>query len=82
VRSSVVLEYSTPWPKKSFSGGETVKSNYDMRFAFAMQSLSRVMVLLLVGFIQQLPESARETVVELVSTVGLGCLVIVHVKLF
>jgi hypothetical protein len=39
------------------------------------------MVFLLVGFIK-LPESARDTVVELVSTVGLGCLVIVHVKLF
>jgi hypothetical protein len=79
--SPVVLKYSTPWPKKSFSGGETVKSNYDMRFAFAMQSLSRVLVFLLVGFIK-LPESARDSVVELVSTVGLGYLVIVHVKLF
>ena len=83
--SGAVLHYVTPWPKKAFSGssGDTtsVKDNYDMRFVFLAQAISRVTLFLLMGLVS-IPDPMQDILIDLVSTMGLGYLVILHVQLF
>ena len=81
--SGVVLQYSTPWPKRAFGTGRggNVKDNYDMRFAFLAQAISRVVLFLLVGLVS-IPDPVQDMLIEVVSTMGLGYLVILHVQLF
>jgi hypothetical protein len=81
--STIISEYATIWPKKTFSSNKNskVQSSYDMRFKFLTQAVSRVALFALTSLIH-LPEPVRELSLRLFATGGLGYVAILFHRLF
>ena len=80
--SRLIEQYSTPWPKKSVkTKTRSMQRNYDTRFQFLTQAFSRVLLFAVTSMIE-LPEPIQDMVLEIVSTFGLGYIVVLHVRLF
>jgi hypothetical protein len=63
--SQLILQYRTPWPKRSLQGRDkSVKENYDKRFEFLTQTLSRVRVFTLSSLIQ-LPQPLQDSALQI-----------------
>ena len=79
--SPVVLRFRTIWPPASLIVKTDVSKGYSRKYGIIMQSLQRVVIFLITGFVQ-VPTSMQDMFVELVSTSGLGYVVILHLQLF
>jgi hypothetical protein len=80
--SGLILQYKTPWPKKSLQHEEkSVKTKYDKRFDFFAQTLSRVLVFTLTSMIR-LPQPIQDSGVQIFLIGFFGFLIRLHVRLF
>jgi hypothetical protein len=80
--SELILQYKTPWPKKSLQHEvKSVKRNYDKRFDFFAQTVSRVLVLSLASMIH-LPQPLQDSGVQIFLIGFFGYLIRLHVRLF
>jgi hypothetical protein len=76
-----VLQFSTPWPNQSLKENNKMSDNYNAKFTFVGQSLSKVMYFVLLGLIS-VPEPVQDALVEIVSTSGLGYLVVLCIQIY
>ena len=79
--SPVILRFRTIWPPASLLAKADVSKGYSRKYAIVMQSLQRVLIFVITGFVQ-IPTSMQDVFVELMSTSGLGYIVILHLQLF
>ena len=82
-QSRIILEFSTPWPKRSYKENTTdVKSTYqEDSSSFLLQFLQRILIFLLSNFLSISP-SLQDGAIHLMSTSGLGYLIPVFMKLY
>jgi hypothetical protein len=80
--SELILQFSTPWPKKSFKREKMkVAQSYDQRYSFIMQALSRVLIFFISGLIQ-LPTGLQDLLIQVSSNSGLGYVVLLMLRLY
>ena len=80
--SKAILQYSTPYPKTALTKkSKSVQKSYDLRFNFIAMLISRVLVFAISSMIS-LPEPVQNILMELVSSSGLGYIIILHIRLF
>ena len=79
--SGSVLSYSTQWPQQSMTNEKHLSDNYNSRYNFLMQSVSRIAVFLLLSIVQ-FPEPVQDCIIEVVSTSGLGYCVVLLLTLY
>jgi hypothetical protein len=80
--SGLILQYNTPWPKKSLQHEEkSVKTKYDKRFDFFAQTLSRVLVFTFTSMIR-LPQPIQDSGVQIFLIGFFGFLIRLHIRLF
>jgi hypothetical protein len=79
--SSLILEFSTPWPKKSFKREKKkVTRTYERRYSFIMQAISRVLIFFVTSLIH-LPVMIQDLLIHFFSNSGLGYLVLLMLRL-
>ena len=82
--SAVITRYHTSFPKKAFSNNSkanNLKGNYDLRFAFLKQALSRIAIFALTSVIQ-LPPPVQDALTEVATSIGFGYIAMLHVRLY
>jgi hypothetical protein len=80
--SQLVLQFSTPWPKKSFKiEKKKVTRTYERRYSFVLQALSRVLIFFVSGLIH-LPAAVQDLVIQVGSNSGLGYVVLLMLQLY
>lgn len=80
--SELILQYKTPWPKKSFKGKEkSTRKRYDKRFEFIPKTIGRVVVFAVSNLIQ-LPSSIQNMGLQMMLMTLCGYLVKFHIMLF
>jgi hypothetical protein len=81
--SQLILQYKTPWPKKSFKGGgeKSMRKRYDKRFEFIPKTIGRVGVFVLSNLIQ-LPPSIQDMGLQMALLTLCGYVLKFHVMLF
>jgi hypothetical protein len=81
-QSALILQFQTPWPKKSFKREKKkVSSTYERRYAFVGQAISRVLIFFLSGLIR-LPPVVQEMLAHVASNSGLGYIVLLMIDLY
>ena len=79
--SGLILQFSTPWPKKSFKREKKkVSRSYERRFSFLTQAVSRVLIFF-VSRLVHLPVVVQDMLLHLGSTSGLGYVVLLMMDL-
>ena len=76
-----VLQFTTPWPNQSLKEDNKMSDNYDAKFTFVAQSLSKVVLFLLIGLLS-VPDPVQDAVIEIVSTSGLGFIIALCIQLY
>lgn len=82
--SSMITRYHTAFPKKAFRSTHqsgSVKGNYDMRFQFLKQAISRIAIFAIASMVQ-LPPPVQDAITQMVSSAGFGYLGMLHVRLY
>jgi hypothetical protein len=80
--SQVILQYQTPWPKKSLKKREkSTKKRYDKRFEFLPKTIARIGVFSLSTLIQ-LPPSMQEMGIQMILLTLVGYVAKFHLFLF
>jgi hypothetical protein len=80
--SALILNFSTPWPNRTFSlSTRNLSKAYSRKSAFFMQSASRVILYLLVGLVN-IPSAAQDVIVQLFIVSGMGYVMILLVRLY
>jgi hypothetical protein len=80
--SELILQFSTPWPKKSFKREKKkVAKTYDKRYSFLSQAVSRVLIFFISGLIQ-MPSVVQDLVIQVGSNSGLGYVVLLMIRLY
>jgi hypothetical protein len=79
--SQLVLQFQTPWPKKSFRREKTkVAKTYERKYSFLIQAVSRVAIFFLSSLLH-VPLVIQDMVIHLLSTSGLGYLSLLLLRL-
>jgi hypothetical protein len=80
--SELILQYKTPWPKKSFKRAEkTMRRRYDKRFEFIPRTIGRVSVFMLTNLIK-LPSSIQDMGLRMMLLTLCGYVLRLHLLLF
>lgn len=80
--SALILKFSTPWPQRSFKRKQAqVTKSYERKYAFLTQAIGRVLIFFVASLIN-LPPFAQDTIVQMLSGLGLGYVGIMLLRLF
>jgi hypothetical protein len=80
--SPLIMQFSTPWPKRSYKiGAKDVRKGYQNGFSFVWQAGTRILIYLLRSLIV-LPESIQDSILHVISTSGLGYSMLLFVRLY
>jgi hypothetical protein len=80
--SPLLLQFSTPWPKRSYKvGTKNIRQGYQNGFSFVWQAGTRILIYLLRSLIV-LPGSLQDCILHMISTSGLGYSMLLFVKLY
>ena len=78
----MILEFITPWPKKSFKREKKkVSKSYERKYSFITQAISRVIIFFLSSLIH-LPVVIQDMLIHMVSNSGLGYVVLTIINLY
>jgi hypothetical protein len=81
-QSKVILQFSTPWPKRSYKvKRKDVKRSYQKNYSFFIQFSERMLVFVLTNFLT-IPHSLQDTIMHMLLTSGLGFMISLFVKLY
>lgn len=81
-QSKVILQFSTPWPKRSYKvKRKDVKRSYQKNFTFLIQFSERMLIFVLTNFLT-VPHSLQDTITHMLLTSGLGFMISLFVKLY
>lgn len=81
-QSKVILEFSTPWPKRSYKAKrKDVKRSYQKNYSFFIQVAERMFIFALTNFLA-IPHSLQDTLMHMFLTSGLGYMMSVFMKLY
>ena len=79
--SKIIAQFSTPWPRQSYLRVQNVSKGYSKKFSALTRSAS-ILVIFFVGNFLSIPPGLQDTVMQIVSTTGIGYVVLIHVQLF
>jgi hypothetical protein len=80
--SLIVARFSTHWPRRSLKNTQkSVTNSYNKKLSFVTQAFSRIL-LFGVSSVIQLPEPVQDIVFQLISTSGLGYIVVLFMYLW
>jgi hypothetical protein len=72
LESEFILQYSTPWPKRSFvKNAVSVKDKYHKNSNLVTKIISRVVVVVISTFVQ-VPPALQRLLIEVLATGGFG----------
>jgi hypothetical protein len=81
--SGLILQFSTPWPKKSFKREKKkVTHTYQRKYSFIIQAVSRVLIFFVSGFLVKVPVGVQDLLIQLASNSGLGYVVLLMLQLY
>lgn len=80
--SEMILEFTTPWPKRSLKREKKkVSRTYERRYSFIIQAVSRVLIFFLTSLIH-LPVMVQDMLIHFISNSGLGYVILLMLKLY
>jgi hypothetical protein len=80
--SELILQFRTPWPKKSFKREKKqVTKTYQRRYSFLIQAVSRVLIFFISGLIH-FPSVVQDLVIQVGANSGLGYVVLLMLRLY
>jgi hypothetical protein len=80
--SELILQFSTPWPKRSFKiEKKQVTKTYQRKYSFLIQALSRVLIFFISGLIH-FPAVVQDLVIQVGANSGLGYVVLLMLRLY
>jgi hypothetical protein len=79
--SQIILQYSSPWPKQSYSHINDVKSNYSDKYSAIKRAISIIVIFLLTNLLAS-PAAIQDMILQMITLVMMGFLLLVHIQLY
>lgn len=79
--SSIVLRYSTVWPKQSYLHKADVTKTYSNKFSSVTTAVSMILIFIVTNLLQ-IPPCIQDMVIQVASTATVGYTILLHLKLF
>ena len=79
--AQMIAHYRTPWPKQSYQHETNVSKAYSRKFAALFRSFTIVLIFVITTFLS-IPPTAQDIVLQMVSTVLVGYVALLHLELY
>jgi hypothetical protein len=79
--SKIIAQFKTPWPKQSYQRESDVSGMYSKKFSALNRSFA-ILAIFFLSNLMQLPATAQDMVVNVLTTSTVGYTVILHVDLY
>jgi hypothetical protein len=77
----MILQFQTPWPKRSYQHVDDVSKQYNRKFSSLARSFSIIVLFFLSGLLS-VPISVQDIIIQSFSTVVMGYTILFHLQLY
>jgi hypothetical protein len=79
--STIIMRYSTAWPKQSYLHKVDVSSTYSHKFSAVTSAMTMILIFLVTNLLA-IPPTFQDMIIHIASTASIGYTVLLHVQLF
>ena len=79
--AKIIAQFKTPWPKQSYQHVTNVSKAYSKKFSAITRSSSILLIFVITTFLN-VPPSVQDMVMQMLSTVVVGYVALLHIELF
>ena len=79
--AKIIAQFKTPWPKHSYQHVSNVSKAYSKKFSAFTRSFSIILIFVITTFLN-VPPSVQDMFMQMLSTVVIGYVALLHIELF